>query len=264
MSSDAAQIKTETTARLIKDLRSRLLDLSNRNRLLNFKFSARSRTHVRVIDELPDILFGKLIDGKSLTFKSLPELEDDEPEDEQSDEFFLALEQARQEDETYGGALTALGESAEFSGKLRDIEDGLKARLRVKLGMPVREKASALSLEDHARSIGLEPSYDVPKANTQEPLSSAHTDRFLQTLLLPDAMERRLSGVNENHRIALREKGVNTLYCAFGCLEWFEDSNSDRAFFAPLILQPVEMCRELQRGEYRGGIFIHEADRHSD
>lgn len=36
MSSDSSQIKTETTAVLLQDLRSRLLDLSNRNKLLNF------------------------------------------------------------------------------------------------------------------------------------------------------------------------------------------------------------------------------------
>jgi Protein of unknown function (DUF4011) len=253
MESGSSQIRTETTAVLLRDLRSRLLDLSNRNRLLNFRFSERSRTHVRIIDELPDILLGKLAEGKSLTFKSLPEIEEDEAPDEQSDEFLLALEQARREDETYK-QVAALGESEAFSGRLEEAERELKTRLRSKLGMETREKASAISIEDFARSIGLEPSYDVPKASTDEPLSAAHTDRFLQTLLFPDAMERRLSGVYENYHTALREKGVNTLYCAFGCLEWLESSNSERPFFAPLILQPLEMRRELQRGEYRYAI----------
>ena len=45
-------------------LRDRLLDLSNRNRLLSFKHSERSRTHIRIIDELPDVLFAKLKDGE--------------------------------------------------------------------------------------------------------------------------------------------------------------------------------------------------------
>lgn len=254
MDPDSSQIKAETTAVLLRDLRSRLLDLSNRNKLLNFKFSERSRTHVRIIDELPDVLFRRLGEGKSLTFKSLPELEEDEPRDEQSDEFLLALEQARQEDEVYSREVAGLAESAEFTSRLGEVERELKNRLRAKLGMPPRGKDSGLSIEDYARSIGLEPSYDVPKPSTHEQFSAAHTDRFLQTLLLPDAMERRLSGVYENYHTALREKGVNTLFCAFGCLEWLESSSSDRGFFAPLILQPLEMRRELQRGEYRYAI----------
>ena len=65
--------------KLIADLRRRLLDLRNSTRLLNFKFSDRARTHVRIVDDLPDVLYGNLIDGKKLTFVSLPD-----PEDEQA------------------------------------------------------------------------------------------------------------------------------------------------------------------------------------
>ena len=64
----------------------RLLDLTNSNRLLNYKFSNRSRRHVRIVDELPDEVIGKLEDGKRLAFRSLPEL-GDEPQDEKEDIF---------------------------------------------------------------------------------------------------------------------------------------------------------------------------------
>jgi Protein of unknown function (DUF4011)/AAA domain len=254
MSSDSAQIKIETTAASLKDLRSRLLDLSNRNKLLNFKFSERSRTHVRIIDELPDVLFEKLSEGKSLTFKSLPEMEENEPEDEQTDAFLLALEQAREVDEIYRKAAEELNESETFSGKLEEIERDLKNRVRAGLGLSPQEKAPFKSIADYAAAIGLAPSYDMPKPDTGHPLSPAHADRFLQTLLLPDPMERRLSGVYENARISLQEKGVNTLYCALGCLEWFESNDSDRQLFSPLILVPIEIRRELQHGEYRFAI----------
>ncbi len=73
-------------------LRKKLLDLTNRNRLLSFKHSERSRTHVRIIDELPDVLFSKLKDGEKLTFGSLPEPES-RPLDEETDEFLLTLYQ---------------------------------------------------------------------------------------------------------------------------------------------------------------------------
>ena len=70
----------------ISELRMRLLDLTNRNALLNFRHSEKALTHVRIIDELPDFLFGSLIDGEKLTFLSLPE-PDDEPHDEKTEEF---------------------------------------------------------------------------------------------------------------------------------------------------------------------------------
>jgi hypothetical protein len=97
-------VRREMTARLISDLRGRLLDLTNKNRLLNFRFSERARTHVRIINEIPDVLYGKLIDGKKLTFIPLPDPEE-ELEDERSDDFFLAFEAARRSDEEYLGRL---------------------------------------------------------------------------------------------------------------------------------------------------------------
>ena len=52
----------------IKELRMRLLDLSNRNALLNFRHSEKALTHIRIIDELPDFLFGVLLDGDKVCF----------------------------------------------------------------------------------------------------------------------------------------------------------------------------------------------------
>jgi hypothetical protein len=92
--------RRDVTQKSIAELRKRLLDLSNRNRLLNFKFSDRSRTHIRVIDKLPDVLYGKLVVGKRLTFAALP-TPPDEPQDEKSDAFLAAFQTACLSDETY-------------------------------------------------------------------------------------------------------------------------------------------------------------------
>lgn len=56
----------------LEKLRSRLLDLSARNRLLNFSH-ARSKRFVRIIDELPDHLFESLADEKAMRFAAVPE-----------------------------------------------------------------------------------------------------------------------------------------------------------------------------------------------
>jgi very-short-patch-repair endonuclease len=54
----------------LEKMRRRLLDLTARNRLLNFRHG--KKTSLRVIDELPDVLFSRLVDGKELTFKPVP------------------------------------------------------------------------------------------------------------------------------------------------------------------------------------------------
>ena len=78
----------------VAELRRRLLDLKNSNRLLNFKFTERSRSHVRVIEASSNAIFENLVEGKRLSFRALPE-KSDEPPDENTDQFLMALEQAR-------------------------------------------------------------------------------------------------------------------------------------------------------------------------
>ncbi|MCY1344369.1 putative DNA helicase [compost metagenome] len=56
----------------LEKLRSRLLDLSARNRLLNFSHT-RSKRFARIIDELPDHLFETLTAEQSMRFAPVPE-----------------------------------------------------------------------------------------------------------------------------------------------------------------------------------------------
>lgn len=56
----------------LEKLRSRLLDLSARNRLLNFSH-ARSKRFARIIDELPDQLFESLTSEQTMRFAPVPE-----------------------------------------------------------------------------------------------------------------------------------------------------------------------------------------------
>ncbi|MFW5740534.1 MAG: DUF4011 domain-containing protein, partial [Myxococcota bacterium] len=61
-------------------VRTRLLDLTLANRLIHFRHSKRSS--LRVVDELPDVLWGRLHDGDELQFVPVPEpLEPEAAED---------------------------------------------------------------------------------------------------------------------------------------------------------------------------------------
>jgi len=233
----------------IAELRMRLLDLSNGNRLLNYKFSNRSRRHVRIVDELPNQLFGQLDDGRRLVFKSLPEPAD-EPKDEKSDEFLLALEQARRSDEAYLAALKNLeDEDGEIA---RRIDRMLRDRVRSALRMPDRLLRDQISKAEWARQNSIEPSFDLPEQTRKSKQSPEGT---LQTFLLPDEMEHTLSAIYDLTRTTLQETGVHTLYLALGYLEWYEGGpNATKPMFAPLLLHPVDIERKIVAGKYRYSI----------
>ncbi|MBD2001406.1 DUF4011 domain-containing protein [Leptolyngbya sp. FACHB-541] len=113
----------------MEKLRLRLLDLSGRNRLLNFKFSERSRTQVRLVDELPDQVFEKLERGTALTIALLPK-PSEHPRDEDDDAFRLLLEAMRDADEEYMAAVASLDEADRDSEEFQRIERELRDKER--------------------------------------------------------------------------------------------------------------------------------------
>ncbi len=227
-------------------LRRKLLDLTTRNPLLSFKHSARSRRFIRLIDELPDQIYQKFQGGTSLRFVCLPDGQRD-PEDERSVHFRRALQQAKLEDEEYRAQLDALGD--ELGEKaLSELEAELRARVRTQLGMPPR-KTVVITPSEVANELGLNPSFDLPLP-TEGDVHKRYADNTIQTLMFREQMERTLGTIRDEARTSLEEAGVNTLHAAIGYLEWYESDSSAKAHFAPLILFPLEMRRELVRGQY--------------
>ncbi len=62
--------RSEATS-VLQEMRRKLLDLTARNRLLNFRHTASNC--IRAIDEVPNQLFTLLMDGGSFTFEPVPE-----------------------------------------------------------------------------------------------------------------------------------------------------------------------------------------------
>jgi very-short-patch-repair endonuclease len=237
----------------IADLRMRLLDLTNANRLLNFKFSGRSTRHVRLIDELPDQMAAALGDNKRLTFVPLPEPAD-EPPDEATDEFTLALEEAKRSDAEYLKALETLGDDEEGHGARRaerQLRDGVRAALK----MPPRPARTEINKADWAKQHEIEPGFDLPRPYDGE-LKKAHADSRIQTLLFPDEMDAVLSKIQAQAQASLQETGVNTLYLALGYLEWYEAREAQAPMYAPLLLQAVDLERKIVKGRYQYSIGI--------
>jgi hypothetical protein len=229
----------------IETLRPKLLDLSRRNPLISTKLTSRSNSHVRVVDELPDILFFNLNNGQEMRLMPLPPLDDD-PKDEEADEFRQALSNARLTDDEYLDASEKLDSSSDdYLDQNRKIDRALKDRVRIQLGMAARPQKTEVNLVQHAKNNGISPSYDLPIANTPD-VSEAHADLGIQTLLLPKDLERKLSALASKCNTWIQETGINVLHGAFGFLEWSEP-NSTETSFAPLILLQVKFEKRKTR-----------------
>ena len=57
---DKGDQRSRAATHLIERLRTKLLDLTTRNPLLNYRHSDRARAQVRAVDELPDVLYRRL------------------------------------------------------------------------------------------------------------------------------------------------------------------------------------------------------------
>lgn len=239
---------------IIRDLRRRLLDLGLNNRVLNFRFSERSRNHVRIIDEFPGIFYEKLVNGQSLVFKALPEPEN-EPEDEKTDDFLMTLDAVRLNDEKYLAEMEDLKDDEdETSPRGQEIERVLRDRVRKALGLPRFSSRETMTPAEYARTLNLNPSYDLPAPGTGGETSTKRSDSHIQTLLFPEQMQRKLSAVADGARLSEKEAGVNALFVSFGFLEWYASKDSYKKLYAPLLLHPVKIDKKPSRRYYQYSI----------
>ncbi len=187
----------------LEGLRKRLLDLTRRNRLLNFRHSAKSC--LRVVDELPDELFKHLRDDEKLIFTPVPQ-----PEPEKN--------------EHTPNGVPALP----LFGEIPPREDTVQSPRKV-------------MAKEHAAKLGINVSYDLPKPGHAD--NPRHFDKYIQTLHFPDELEAILRRISNSARTALEESGTNMLYLVFGFLEWYESSSSSEPLYAPLVALPVELTK---------------------
>lgn len=224
--------------RRIETLRPKLLDLSRRNSLLSTRFSENSNSHIRVIDELPNLIFQQ-IDESKMELISLPPLDDD-PKDEEGREFQSRLADALITDEDYKVAVESIDQDDPSEPqKLRDAERILRDKIREEFGMATRQTKKNLSLVQHARNNNILPGYDLPWPS-DEHTDDRHKDDKIQTILTPDLLERRMNAMLTKCKTWVQETGIDVLRVAFGFLEWF-DANDSRRSLAPLILLPIKI-----------------------
>ncbi|HLH94255.1 MAG TPA: DUF4011 domain-containing protein [Xanthobacteraceae bacterium] len=229
--------------RLYDDLRKKLLDLSRRNPMLNYKHRAGSRRQLRIVNTNLEGVFAALTEQqRDLPFIPLPE-PDDIPDDELTDGFKAALGHAKSTDLDYLTRLTALDAVArQDDASLARLDRWLRDRVREELELPPRPNRREFNLVEHARKKHIEPSYELPLSATAD----ANVVRHLQSMFFADELDSRLARIAADARLSEQETGLSTLFIAFGFLRWYESNDSDIANFAPLILLPVQIAKQLQ------------------
>jgi RecA/RadA recombinase len=237
--------ETQRLSNLYEQLRLKLLDLSKKNRMLNYRLGARSKRHLQIVDEVLEEIYKKLVEEEgSLRILPLDE-PDDIPPEERTEDFIAALEQAKLSDIEYLmklEALDSLGRDDEIT--LTRLERELRDKVRSQLGLPPRQKKAEINRAEHARFVGIDPSPELQA----KPSKASHTDQALQTLKFPDELESIAERISGDARLAEQEMGLSTLFLGFGFLEWYESDDSEAKALAPLLLLPVKLESEKVRG----------------
>lgn len=242
-------------------LRLKLLDLSKKNRMLNYNLGSRSKRHLQIVDEVMDEVYKKLAgDDVALRIEPLDEPEDVPPE-EKTEEFVGALEHAKVSNLEYLTKLEAL-ESAGRDDELAlaKVERELRDHIRSEFGLPPRPKKTEINRADLARQAGIDPNFELSPVKTK----SSHSDAALQTLKFPDELDRIMGKIVADAKLAEQEMGISTLFLSFGFLEWYESDASDKRAFAPLLLLPVTVDVKKQYGKNTYSLAASESSAESN
>ena len=200
-------------------IRTRLLDLTNRNKLLNFRHS--NASSLRVVDASMDGAFQRLRDNEKITFEPVPE-----PDYEIDDE----APKARR----HWGPQRGRPDAAPMPGLLEQLgdKDGQQQQTSSK-GKP--------TAKDHAETLDWNTSYELN--------DDAEKDAVFRVLHFQEQLDTVSRKIATAANTAIEESGTNMLYLVFGFLEWYEADDSKLPRLAPLVTLPVSIERSSGKGK---------------
>jgi len=266
----------------LEDMRRKLLDLTSRNRLLNFPVNQK-HSSLRIINELPDQLFQTLRSEQVMQFAPVPD-----PTKAQLQQFGYLEKKAYSAEEketkslpdakTWAGRLGIntnyeLLSSAQNKISSEDYELVIKARdvileymketggslagtrsTEANSGLPGEHLDSLLTRLGYKDIGEFERDTKAGKPLRKLSLQASLTDDQIQTLYYPAELEAVLRSIHGKAQVAIEETGAGILYLSLGFLEWYESEDSDKARLAPLFTIPVTLEKgklDPQAGLYR-------------
>ncbi len=232
-------------------LRTKLLDLTLRNRLINFRHSKGAGKFLRVIDELPDALAARLDEGASMLLEGVPEGK--QRRSAEDDKLDGAMKTAMLTEEKYIQAISELrqrGDDGPSEREMERLESELRTRVAETMGIKAKAKPT---LEQLAEVAGIDPAVDLPEqlpAGAEGPRSEKYKDRKIRIRLTEPELDVAATGLFRENRLSIEERGVNNLFMCFGFLEWYESDASEKVICSPLLLHQISLSRELRGGRY--------------
>lgn len=133
----------------------------------------------------------------------------------------------------------------------REIFDILVLKEKHMIFRPAKNRQQAQSLNFGDQNL-LQNGASVPEEEAkilwrapvpENEMGDHHTDKYLQTALDAESLQKKLFYINQQARSAVEEQGVTILYLALGFLEWKDSPTAETFCRAPLVLIPVELER---------------------
>jgi DNA polymerase III delta prime subunit len=233
----------------LEKFRDRLLDTTNRNRMINSNFNQRNKQYFRFIDELPNQLYVQLQE-KTMSFKEIP-IETREIKDEDTEEFKNEYERQLLINEDYLNVIEDIENSDEegVDQKTEDARRKLKNYVRSILKLP-ESIFEQLDIKEAAKKNNIDPSWELPKQTSQSQNESKHQDKFIQTLMFKEELNTYLKNIRRVYKSSLSESGVNPLYICFGFLEWRESTDSDKLLKSPLLMAQIDIDEKKDKNNF--------------
>ena len=247
----------ERLGALYDRLRERLLDLTNRNPMLNARVDPqrRSRRMLQIVDVALEAVYQALRgdDPRVLDIAALAD-PGDVPPDEMTEAFVAAFEHAQLTDSDYLDAIANPDSDGRDDAEPGAADEALRLKVRADLGLPDRPRRHEIDRMQHAISLGLNPDPELA-LRSAVPVGRLH----LQTLRYADDLEDVLDRIADAARLSEQETGMSTLFLAIGFLERPDPDTSGKTFRAPLLLIPVRLVTRKADGRDVVGI-VAEAD----
>ena len=251
----------------LEQARERLLDLTLRNRLLNFRPS--NRRSIRIVDEIPREIFEILVlKERIMDFKAHAEPVEGTIESTREQFRYPTNTDLFQVRENLLKILNYVVTQPELLVEsIQEITPTENKSIDTTPLIETDDSDLLPWLQDVQKNEDIplsqsevKDAYEARKKNNQKLLeqthqetkfNKSHTDRFLQTTLSQDELQKRLYYINQQSRSVFEEQGYSVLYLALGFLKWQDSENKEKINSAPLILIPIELERQKDRTKFR-------------
>jgi hypothetical protein len=229
--------------------RKRLLDLTKRNRALNFKPTKVST--VTIVDEQPVEVYRHLcIDGRPMRFRptlpSAAKTSNGETDIEEQGATAAAPAVAATPAPLTQSPIAPAASSPPAAGARNIASHDIASRYAASHDADA-ESDRLIDADDSDAPQPMELDFAPYDPDT---LDDRYTDDILQALATPEALDKSLRRLDEQARATIEEQGVNVLFLALGMLHYTEAASSDVVLRAPLVMVPVSLARKSARTGY--------------